>query len=173
MGFFGDVLEVGGEVLSMGAEVTEVAGEATPFIGAGFNGAKAVSEASQAHDAELAGDKDKADFHGGEAAYDWLKAVPGVGTALGVAELTGGAVSGLQGHGFVHGMDEVKDMTKDVGAMVGIEEFGGGKYKGDPRTHDEWGSHAELREQDEDKERFAEAQKRADEAKAARAKGGE
>ncbi len=165
MGFLSEAYEIGGEVLSLGAEATEIAGEATPFIGAGFNGAKAVSQASQAHDAELAGDKDSADFHSGEAAYDWMKAVPGVGTALGVAELTGGAVSGLMGNGFVHGMDEVKDMTKDVGAMAGIEEFGAGKYKGDPRTHDGWGSHAELREQEEDKERFAAAAERAEQRK--------
>jgi hypothetical protein len=165
MGFLGDVYEVGGEVLSLGAEATEVAGEATPFIGAGFNGAKAVREASLSHDAELAGDKDKADFHGGEAAYDWLKAVPGVGSVLGVAELAGGAVSGLQGNGFVHGMDEVKDMTKDLGAMAGVEEFGAGKYKGDPRTHDGWGSHAELRDEEEEKEQFAAAAERAEQRK--------
>lgn len=161
MGLFGDVLEAGVETASVAMDVTERAGEATPFVGAGLNGGKAIYHSSQAHDAELAGDKDKADFYGGEAAYDWLKAIPGVGTGLGLAELTGGAVSLIKGDGFVHGMDEVKDMTKDVGAMAGIEEFGAGKYQGDPRTHDSWGSHAELRETNEDRERFAEAAERA------------
>jgi len=169
MGFWGDVLEVGAEVGSLAVEAGELAGEATPFVGAGINGGKAIYHSSLAHDAELAGDQQTADHYGSEAAYDWVKAIPGVGTAMGVGELaegTVGAVGALAdgkgmvgaGKGFMHGMDNFKDTFKDLGAMAGVDEFGAKKYG-------HLGAHSELREHAEDSERFKEAAERAKKAK--------
>jgi hypothetical protein len=163
MSFWSDALEIGTEVGSVAAEGLEVAGEYTPLIGTAVNGAKAIYHSSKSHDAEMAGDKDKANFYGNEAAYDWMKAIPGVGTILGVGELAGGVANVVEGGkgGFVGGMNKMQDGMEDLGAMLGIDEFGASKYKGDPNAHDTFGSHGELREQIEEQEKFEEAAKRA------------
>lgn len=175
MGVLGDIWEVGSELGMIGIEATEAAAEATPFIGAAFNGAKATAHATQAHDAELAGDTESAKFYGSEAAYDWTKAIPGVGTALGIGELAEGAVGGIAalgygggikdvGRGFVRGMDNFKDTAMDLGAMAGIDEFGAARYDGDPKALAGLGAHTKAREHAEEQDpalqaRVAQAQR--------------
>jgi hypothetical protein len=161
MGLLEEVGEPLLEAGSLAAEVVEVAGESTPLIGTGINAAKGIYHGTEAHDAEMAGDKDKASFYGNEAAYDWVKAIPGVGTFLGATELIGGAKSALDGGKFVDGMHHSQDVIEDLGAMAGIEEFGASRYQGDPNAHDTWGSHAALRDHVEDQERFEDAAERA------------
>lgn len=154
MGIFGDIWSVGKEVGSVGLDVAEHVGpkvfEHAGLIGNAVSAGEAIYNSSKAHDAEMAHDYEGADQYGSEAAYDWVKAVPVLGTAMGVGELASGAYWGgkaaLNGRGFagslkagVAGMDNFKDTAKDLGSMAGISEFGGSKY-----AH--LGAHGELRE---------------------------
>ena len=154
MGLLGELLDIGSEVGTLGLEGAEKIGagigEATPLVGTAINAGKGIYHASLAHDAEMAHDQDGADHYGSEAAYDWMKAVPVLGTALGAGEMASGlywgANAAYHGRGFgdvvhagVAGMDNFKDTTKDIGSMAGISEFGGSKYG-------HLGAHGELRE---------------------------
>jgi hypothetical protein len=190
-GFLEAAWDVTKEVGLLGAEVGEVAGEDTPLIGTVVNGLEAAYHYGKASDLENAGDHDGADYQHDKAGYNVLKAIPGVGTVMGIGELANGTYNAVTGNGGFHeGMESFGDHVMDVGAMAGIGGLGasnpipltGAPPKRDDRDddgdggnnyHDTWGSHAALREKNEDRERFAEAQKRADEAKAARKKGGE
>jgi hypothetical protein len=190
MGALESAWDITKEVGLLGAEVGEVAGEDTPLIGSIVNGAEAAYHYGKASDLEDQGDHDGADYQHDKAGYDVLKMIPGVGTVMGVGELANGIYSSATGGTFHDGMENFGDHVMDVGAMAGVGGLGasnpipltgGPPQRGDRdddgdggnNYHDTWGSHAALRDKNEDRERFAEAQTRADEAKAARAKGGD
>lgn len=154
--------DIAKEVGLLGAEVGHFAGKHTPFIGTVVNGIEAARHYGAASDAERAGDMDKADYYHDKAGYDLLKAVPGVGTALGMAELAAGTANVMYGGSFHDGMETVGDYTMDIGAMLGIGAFGapnpipgtGAPPRRSDRDdddlggnnyHDSWGSHAKLR----------------------------
>lgn len=183
MSFLGEAWDIAKEVGLLGAEVAEVAGEDTPLIGTVVNGIEAAHYYGKSNDADNAGDHDAADYYHDKAGYDVLKMIPGVGTALGVAELANGTISAARGNGFHNGMEDVGDHVMDVGAMLGIGGLGatdgflGAPPKRDDRYddgeggnnhHESWGSHSALREKVEDKKRFDEAAQRAAEQRTAR-----
>jgi hypothetical protein len=156
--FFDTILDPVVEVGSLGVEALEAVGEATPIVGTAINGGKAIYHSSKAHDAEMAGDTDAADMYGSKASYDWLKAIPGVGTVLGLGELANGLHNAVDTSDsrhsaperFASGMENFSDGVQDAGAMLGIDEFSGKGH------HDSWGSHTELRENVEERERLEE-----------------
>ena len=178
MSFLGDAWDITKEAGVFAAEAFEVAGEDTPYVGALINGAQAMKDADTSRDASAAGDADKADYYHDRAGYDMLKAIPGVGSVLGAAELENGAWSALHGKGFKNGMDDVGDSVMDWGAALGIGDLGSSHplpFTGAPperadrdddgmggnNRHDTWGSHEDLRHRIEDKEEFDDTQKRA------------
>jgi hypothetical protein len=188
MGFLGEAWDVVKEVGLLGCEVAEVAGEDTPLIGTAVNGVEAAYHYGKSSDAENRGDMDEADYEHDKAGYNLLKAIPGVGTVLGVTELMNGTVSAVRGNGFHNGMEDVGDSVMDWGAALGIGALGasnpipltGAPPKRSDRDddgdggnnyHDTWGSHGALRQSIEEKERFDEAAQRAAERKRAQRRG--
>jgi hypothetical protein len=154
--------EIGGpekEAFSLLGDSIEFAGEATPWLGAIVGGGEAMMENDEAVDAERAGDQDKADYLNGRAGYDWAKAVPFLGTMLGGAELVSGGFSVAGGGEFHEGMENFRDTFEDVGSMIG----GGMDWvlgnQPDHRAHNTIGSHAELRHEVEESDRFEEYRK--------------
>jgi hypothetical protein len=162
MGALESAWDVTKEVGLLGSEVLEVAGEDTPLIGSAVNVAESAYHYGKANDLENAGDQDGADYQHDKAGYDAVKAIPGVGSFLGVSELASGLHSYNTGGGFHDGMENFGDHVMDIGAMAGIGGLGatdpipltGGppqRYDrnddgdGGNNNHDTWGSHAALR----------------------------
>jgi hypothetical protein len=144
---------LGLEGLEKAAKIPEKYAEAVPIVGTLVNGGKAVYHSGLGDTAEREGDQDKADMYHNKAAYDWLKAVPGVGTALGAGELIEGLGFAVTGGSFSEGMERFGDTVQDIGSMVGIKEF-------EHSRDDKIGSHTALRHEVEETEKL---QKYADE----------
>jgi hypothetical protein len=153
MEFIDDALDAAKEALVVGSELTHVAGADTPIIGTIVNSAEAAGEYTQALAANSEGDQEAEDFHRDRGYYDLLKAVPSVGTTLGLAELMNGGVNFARGRGFKDGMEDVKDTTLDFAAMFGnLNPMGHDPFLS--KGHDTWGSHTELRQTVEHREQL-------------------
>jgi len=119
--------------------------ESLPFFGIGAAAYNIATHSAKAQDAHRKHEFDEEDYYRGEANYDWIKGVPFLGGALGIAELAGGVVNAVQGGEFVEGMNLVKDGTIDL-------------------VHDSDKSHTDLRHNHEEREHmeaFVKAQKEA------------